>query len=97
VEEASSVGKTKGIIHFHLGDKPSLDVDNLSKPIFDVLEGIVYENVREIRQVDITNVRIKLPFVFMIETMFIESTVHARNQHMFERHEDPVETSPRPK
>jgi Holliday junction resolvase RusA-like endonuclease len=43
-------GKLKGIIiNFHLGDKPSLDVDNLSKPIFDVMEGIVYENDRQIR------------------------------------------------
>ena len=51
------------IINFHLGDKPPLDVDNMSKPILDVLQGIVYEDDRQIRQAEITHVRIDAPFV----------------------------------
>jgi Holliday junction resolvase RusA-like endonuclease len=34
------------IINFHVGNKPSLDVDNMSKPILDVMETIVYKNDR---------------------------------------------------
>jgi Holliday junction resolvase RusA-like endonuclease len=45
------LGKLKAvIINFHLGDKPSLDVDNMSKPILDAMEKIVYDNDRQIRQ-----------------------------------------------
>ena len=32
------------IINFHTGDKPSLDLDNMSKPISDAMQKIVYEN-----------------------------------------------------
>jgi Holliday junction resolvase RusA-like endonuclease len=35
-------GKLKAvIINFHTGDKPSVDLDNMSKPILDVMQQIV--------------------------------------------------------
>ena len=37
------------IINFHDGNKPSVDIDNMSKPILDVLQNIVYNNDRQIR------------------------------------------------
>src|SRR5207237_552775 len=36
--------------HFHVGEKPPLDVDNMSKPIHDVMNKLVYEDDRQIRQ-----------------------------------------------
>lgn len=53
------------IINFHEGDKPSLDGDNMSKPILDAMESVVYEDDRQIRQCEITHVRIDAPFVFV--------------------------------
>lgn len=38
-------GKLKAIlINFYAGNRPSVDVDNMSKPILDVLENIVYHS-----------------------------------------------------
>src|SRR6266851_3742944 len=51
------------IINFHWGDKPPLDVDNMSKPIHDVMNMLVYEDDRQIRQAEITHVRIDAPMV----------------------------------
>jgi Holliday junction resolvase RusA-like endonuclease len=91
-------GKLKGIIiNFHLGDRPSLDVDNLSKPIFDVMEGIIYENDRQIRQAEISHVRIDAPFVFMGVSKIIVAAVQAGNQFVYVRIEDAVEPFPLPK
>jgi Holliday junction resolvase RusA-like endonuclease len=53
------------IINFHTGDKPSVDLDNMSKPILDVMQQIVYEDDRQIRQAELTHVRIDAPFVFV--------------------------------
>lgn len=85
------------IINFYLGNKPSLDVDNLSKPIFDAMEGIVYKNDRQIRQAEIAHVRIDAPFVFMGASKVIVSAVQAGNQFVYVRIEDPVDPFPLPK
>lgn len=91
-------GKLKGIIiNFHLGDKPSLDVDNLSKPIFDVMEGIVYDNDRQIRQAEIAHVPIDAPFVIRGVSKIIVSAVQEGNQFVYVRIEDPVDPFPLPK
>jgi Holliday junction resolvase RusA-like endonuclease len=91
-------GKLKGIIiNFHLGDKPSLDVDNLSKPIFDVMEGIVYANDRQLRQAEITHVRIDAPFVFIKASKLIVGAVQTGKQFVYVRIEDPVDPFPLPK
>jgi Holliday junction resolvase RusA-like endonuclease len=34
------------IINFYAGNKPSVDVDNLSKPILDAMQMIVYDDDR---------------------------------------------------
>ncbi len=91
-------GKLKGvIINFHLGDKPSLDVDNMSKPIFDVLEGVVYDNDRQIRQAEITHVRIDVPFVFVGASKIIVTAIPAGLPFVYVRIEDPVDPFPLPK
>ncbi len=91
-------GKLKGVlINFHLGDKPSLDIDNMSKPIFDVMEGIVCANDRQIRQAEITHVRIDAAFAIVGASKIIVSAVQAGNQFVYVRIEDPLDPFPLPK
>jgi crossover junction endodeoxyribonuclease RusA len=91
-------GKLKAvIINFHLGDKPSLDVDNMSKPILDVLERLVYDNDRQVRQCEIAHVRIDAPFVFVGASKIIVSAVQAGSQFVYVRIEDAIDPIPLPK
>jgi hypothetical protein len=91
-------GKLKAIIiNFHTGDKPSVDVDNMSKPILDVLQQIVYDDDRQIRQAEITHVRIDAPFVFVGASKILVSAVQAGNQFVYVRIEDPANPYPLPK
>jgi Holliday junction resolvase RusA-like endonuclease len=91
-------GKLKAvIINFHTGDKPSLDVDNMSKPILDVIQKIVYDDDRQIRQVEIAHVRIDAPFVFVGVSRLIVAAVQAGNEFVYVRIEDPVDPFPLPK
>src|SRR5713226_1097276 len=50
------------IINFYAGNRPSVDVDNMSKPILDEMEKIVYDNDRQIIQAEITYLRIGAAF-----------------------------------
>src|SRR5947209_7698032 len=50
------------IINFYAGGKPSVDVDNMSKPIFDQMQKIVYRNDRQICQAEISHVKIGAAF-----------------------------------
>ena len=91
-------GNLKAIlINFHLGDKPSVDVDNMSKPILDELQGSVYDDDRQIRQAEITHVRIDAPFVFVNASKVIVAAVQAGIQFVYVRIEDVVEPYPLPK
>lgn len=85
------------ILNFHLEDKPSLDLDNMSKPILDVMEDIVYHDDRQVRQAEITHVRIDAPFVFVGASKILVSAVQAGNQFVYVRIEDPVDPYPLPK
>jgi Holliday junction resolvase RusA-like endonuclease len=91
-------GKLKAvIINFHTGDKPSVDVDNMSKPILDVMEKIVYDNDRQIRQAEIVHVRIDAPFVIVGASKIIVAAMQAGNEFVYVRIEDPVDPFPLPK
>jgi Holliday junction resolvase RusA-like endonuclease len=85
------------IINFHAGDKPSVDVDNMSKPILDELQTIVYGDDRQIRQAEITHVKIGDPFVFVGVSKILVSAIQAGQQFVYVRIEDPVEPFPLPK
>lgn len=90
-------GKLKAvIINFHTGDKPSLDLDNMSKPILDAMQQIVYDDDRQIRQVELTHVRIDAPFVFVGASKLIVAAVQAGNEFVYVRIEDPVDPFPLP-
>ena len=91
-------GNLKAIlINFYLGDKPSVDVDNMSKPILDVMQKIVYDDDRQIRQAEISHVRIDAPFVFVGASTKLVAAVQAGNQFVYVRIEDPIDPFPLPK
>ncbi|SRR5947209_6911088 len=49
------------LINFHEGDKPSLDDDNMVKPIRDALNKLVYDDDRQIRYSETIQVSIDAP------------------------------------
>ena len=69
----------------------------MAKPIFDVIEGIVYANDRQIRQAEITHVRIDAAFAIVGASKIIVSAVQAGNQFVYVRIEDPLDPFPLPK
>jgi Holliday junction resolvase RusA-like endonuclease len=85
------------IINFHTGDKPSLDVDNMSKPIHDIMNKLVYGDDRQIRQAEITHVRIDAPMVVTGASKILVDAVRAGNQFVYVRIEDAVDPFPLPK
>ena len=85
------------LINFHVGNKPSVDIDNMSKPIFDAMQGIVYEDDRQIRQAEISHVPINAPLVFVDASMIVVMAVQAGNQFVYVRIEDAVDPFPLPK
>ncbi len=85
------------VINFHPSGEPSLDVDNMSKPIFDVMQKIVYKDDRQIRQAEITHVRIDSAFVFVGTSTILLSAVQAGKQFVYVRIEEPVDPFPLPK
>jgi Holliday junction resolvase RusA-like endonuclease len=91
-------GKLKAvIINFHSGDKPSVDLDNMSKPILDALQQVIYDDDRQIRQAELIHVRINSPFVIVGVSRIIVSAIQAGNQFVYVRIEDPVDPYPLPK
>ena len=46
------------VINFYAGNKPSVDVDNMSKPIFDEMQDLVYNDDRQIVQAEIAHLKI---------------------------------------
>ena len=84
------------IINFHFGDKPTLDLDNMSKPILDVMQQIVYDDDRQIRQVEIAHVKIDDSFVIVGVSKTLLSAIRAGDQFVYVRIEDPVNPFPLP-
>jgi hypothetical protein len=96
--KATLSGKLKAVlINFHAGDKPSLDLDNMSKPILDVMQDIVYDDDRQITQAEMAHVRIDAPFVVVGASKVLVSAVQAGNEFVYVRVEDPVDPFPLPK
>jgi hypothetical protein len=85
------------IINFFAGNKPSVDVDNMSKPILDVMQQVVYKNDRQIRQAEITHVKIGAAFAIMGASKILVSAIQAGEQFVYVRIEDPVDPFPLPK
>jgi hypothetical protein len=61
------------------------------------MENIVYDDDRQIREAEITHVRIDAPFVFAGASKIVVSAVQAGSQFVYVRIEDPVDPFPLPK
>jgi hypothetical protein len=85
------------IINFYSGNRPSVDVDNLSKPILDVMQTIVYDDDRQIVQAEITHARIGAPYAIVGVRPSIVTALQAGQQFVYVRLEDPVDPFPLPK
>ena len=69
----------------------------MSNPILDVMQRIVHEDDRQIRQAEISHVRIDAPFVFVGASMLLMAAVQAGDQFVYVRIEEPVDPFPLPK
>jgi Holliday junction resolvase RusA-like endonuclease len=91
-------GRLKAIIiNFYAGNEPSVDVDNMSKPILDVMQKMVYDNDRQIRQAEITHVQIGAPYAIVGVSKIIVNALQAGTQFVYVRIEDPADPFPLPK
>ena len=84
------------LIHFYKTKKPPVDLDNMSKPILDELENIVYDEDRQVRQLEIAHLRINDPFVFVGVSPILVSAIVSGNPFVYTRIEDPVTPFPLP-
>ncbi len=92
------VGRLKAIIiNFHSTSGPSLDLDNMSKPILDEMQNVVYEDDRQIRQLELTHEKIDAPFVIVGASPLLLEAVRAGNQFVYVRIDEPVDPLPLPK
>jgi Holliday junction resolvase RusA-like endonuclease len=85
------------IINFYAGNRPSVDVDNMSKPSLDAMEGAVYNNDRQIVQAEITHVQIGAAFAIVGVRPMIVTSLQTGNQFVYVRIEDEVNPFPLPK
>jgi crossover junction endodeoxyribonuclease RusA len=85
------------IVNFYAGNKPSVDVDNMSKPILDAMQKIVYDNDRQIVQAEISHVKIDAVFSIPGVRPIIVTALQAGSQFVYVRIEDPVDPFPLPK
>ena len=85
------------IINFYAGNKPSVDVDNMSKPILDEMEQIVYDDDRQIVQAEITHVKIGSAFSIVGVSKILLHAIQAGAQFVYVRLEDPADPFPLPK
>ena len=85
------------IINFYAGNRPSVDVDNMSKPILDVMQNIVYVDDRQIVQAEIAHLKIGAAFPIMGVRSLIVNSIQSGNPFVYVRIEDPVDPFPLPK
>jgi Holliday junction resolvase RusA-like endonuclease len=91
-------GELKGVmINFYQGKKPSVDLDNMSKPIFDSMEGIVYSNDRQIRQAEITHLKIGAAFSIAGVSKVLVTALQSGSQFVYVRIEEPIDPFPLPR
>ncbi len=85
------------IINFHESVKPSVDLDNILKPILDAMQKIILENDRQIRQAEIAHVNIDSAFAIKGVSKLIVDALHVGDDFIFLRIEDPDIPYPLPR
>jgi Holliday junction resolvase RusA-like endonuclease len=85
------------IINFFAGNEPSVDTDNMSKPILDQMQGIAYVDDRQVVQAELTHARLDGAYQIGGVRPVIVSALQAQAQFVYVRIEDPVNPFPLPK
>ena len=85
------------IINFYDGNKPSVDVDNMSKPILDEMQQLIYDDDRQIIQAEISHLKIGSPYSIVGVSKILVNALQAGQQFVYVRLEDPVDPFPLPK
>jgi Holliday junction resolvase RusA-like endonuclease len=85
------------IINFYDGNEPTVDADNMSKPILDAMQTIAYVNDRQIVQAELTHAKIGAAYQVLGVRPIIVAALQAGNQFVYVRVEDPVTPFPLPK
>jgi len=92
------IGHLKAIIiNFYAGNKPSIDVDNMSKPILDAMQNIIYDDDRQIVQAEIIHLKIGAAFSIAGVSKVLVTALQAGSQFVYVRIEDPLDPFPLPK
>ena len=95
---APLMGDLKAIvINFYAGNRPSVDLDNMSKPILDAMQNIVYGDDRQIVQAEIAHLKIGAAFAIIGVRPIIVNSIQAGNHFVYVRIEDAVDPYPLPK
>ena len=76
------------LIHFHEGDTPPMDDDNMVKPIRDALTGLVYADDRQIRFSETTQVSIDDSFRVRGGALIVTAALSRGDPFLFVRIED---------
>jgi len=84
------------LINFHDGVEPSVDVDNMSKPILDCMEEVVYGDDRQIRQAEITHIGINSDCSLVEVSRIIVDAFQVGVGFVYVRIEDPIDPFPLP-
>ena len=85
------------IINFYAGNEPSVDTDNMSKPILDRMQGIAYVNDRQVVQAEFTHARLGGAYQIGGVRPIIVNGLQAQTQFVYVKIEDPVNPFPLPK
>jgi hypothetical protein len=85
------------LINFHARRTPSVDVDNMSKPIHDAMSGIVYADDRLVRQAEIVHLHIATPMMFAGVSRILVGAVQAGLDFVYVRVGDPIDPYPLPR
>jgi Holliday junction resolvase RusA-like endonuclease len=76
------------IINFYALNEPSVDIDNMSKPILDALQGIAYVNDRQIIQAEITHARLGGAYQIGGRRLIIVNALQAQAEFVYVSIED---------
>jgi hypothetical protein len=85
------------ILNFYAGSRPTVDVDNMSKPILDVMQNIVYGDDRQVFQVEIAHLKIGDAYSILGVRPMIVNSMQQGNPFVYVRLEDAITPYPLPK
>lgn len=77
------------IINFYAGNEPSVDADNMSKPILDALQNIAYANDRQVVQARLTHARLDGAYQIGGRRPIIVTTLQVQAQFVYVSIEEP--------